>query len=241
MSKFVCLNRRSFTLGLGGALAAALLPRGARAGGSKVLVLGGSTIHGALGKNIEAALADAGFTTERHAKSSSGLARPDFYDWPAAAKRYCQRSSPSAVVVMFGGNDGQALFMGEDAKPKWTRWEDAGWVAEYRRRVQAFADAVAPGGEQIFWMGMPEMKSNKLDGRMERMNGIYEAEMAARPNGHYLTTRGLMPGVEGYAEFAKIAGKNVRVRTEDGVHYSLHGARIVAEAIVPKITAALGA
>lgn len=235
MSSSVLHGRRSFSIGVSAALAAALLPRRAHASSAKVLVLGGSTIHGALGKNIETALTDAGFTTQRHAKSSSGLARPDFYDWPAAAKDYAQRFSPDAVVVMFGGNDGQGLFMGEDATPKWIRWDDQGWEAEYLARVQAFADAVAPNGEQIFWMGMPEMKSNKLDGRMKRMNGIYEAHMSARSSGHYLSTRGLMPGVQGYSEFAKIDGKQVRVRTEDGVHYSLHGARIVADAIVPAV------
>jgi uncharacterized protein len=235
MSNSVRHGRRSFTIGLSAALTAALLPRRARAGSAKILVLGGSTIHGALGKNIEGALTSAGFTTQRHAKSSSGLARPDFYDWPAAAKTMCQRFSPDAVVVMFGGNDGQALFMGEDAKPEWIRWEDQAWAAEYTARVKTFADAIAPNGEQIFWMGMPEMKSSKLDGRMERMNGIYAAQMSARSNGHYLSTRGLMPGVQGYSEFATIEGKKVRVRTEDGVHYSLHGAAIVADAIVPEV------
>jgi hypothetical protein len=241
MTKLPVMNRRTFTLGLAGALGAAMLPRRARAGGSKVLVLGGSTIHGALGKYIETALAEAGFATERQARSSSGLARPDFYDWPEHARKYQARYTPDATVVMFGGNDGQALFMGEDARPKWIRWEDtAEWKAEYRSRVEAFADAIAPGGEQIFWMGMPEMKSNKLDGRMERMNTIYEAVMADRAGGHYITTRGLMPGVRGYAEFAKVGGKEVRVRAEDGVHYSIHGARIVAEAVVPAVAKVLG-
>ena len=75
---------------------------------------------------------------------------------------------------------------------------------------------------------------------MERMNSIYEAAMQARPGGHYLSTRGLIPGVRGYAEFAKIDGKEVRVRAEDGVHYSIHGARIVAEAVVPAVRAAFG-
>lgn len=234
-----------FSLGLAGALGAALgaaaLPRRARAGGAKVLVLGGSTIHGALGKYIETALGEAGFATQRHARSSSGLARPDFYDWPAHARKYQARHTPDATVVMFGGNDGQGLFMGEDARPKWIRWENADeWKAEYRRRVEAFADAIAPGGELIFWMGMPEMKSNKLDGRMERMNAIFEAVMSERAGGHYISTRGLMPGVRGYAEFAKVEGKEVRVRAKDGVHYSIHGARIVAAAVVPELARALG-
>ena len=233
--------RRGFLLGLGGALALTVLPRSAAAGGAKVLVLGGSTIHGALGKYIEDALTESGLAAERHAKSSSGLARPDFYDWEAAAKKYIARTSPQAVVLMFGGNDGQALFMGEDASPKWIKWDEEGWTAEYRRRVDALADRLGQSGAQLYWMGMPEMKSTKLNARMERMNGIYEAAMQARPNGHYVSTRGLMPGASGYTEFAKVGGKQVRVRAEDGVHYSIHGARIVAAAVVPSVADALGA
>ena len=236
------LPRRAFLLGAGGALALAALPRRAFAASAKVLVLGGSTIHGALGKYIEDSLGEAGYGAERHAKSSSGLARPDFYDWQAQAEKLLARSQPEAVVVMFGGNDGQALFMGDKASPKWIKWdEDAAWKAEYRRRVDALADVLGGGGAQLFWMGMPEMKSNKLNGRMERMNAIYADAMKARANGHYISTRGLMPGVSGYAEFAKVGGKQVRGRAEDGVHYSIHGARIVAAAVVPAVAQGLGA
>lgn len=235
------LPRRGFLLGLGGAAALAAFPRPAFAG-AKVLVLGGSTIHGALGKYIEDSLVEAGVTTDRHAKSSSGLARPDFYDWHAAAQKQVARSGPQAVVVMFGGNDGQALFMGDDASPKWIKWDEAdAWKAEYRRRVDALADVLGDGGAQIYWMGMPEMKSNKLNGRMERMNTIYAEAMQARASGHFISTRGLMPGATGYAEFAKVGGKQVRVRAEDGVHYSIHGARIVAAAVVPAVAKGLGA
>ena len=235
------MSRRFFSSILAGAFAAAALPgRRGEAAGSKILVLGGSTIHTALGKYLESSLSDGGFSTRRHAKSSSGLARPDFYDWHAEAQRYVSRFTPDATVGMFGGNDGQALFMGDDARPKWIKWEDAAaWKAEYERRVEAFASLIAPAGEQIFWMGMPEMKSNRLDNRMERVNGIYEAVMNGMQNGHYLSTRGLMPGARGYTEFAKIDGKEVRVRAQDGVHYSLHGARVVAEAIVPAIAKVL--
>lgn len=234
-------TRRTFTLGLAGAIAAAMLPRRARAASGKILILGGSTMHGALGQYFEDALSAAGYSSKRHAKSASGLARPDFYDWPAAVKKDVAGYSPDAAIVNFGGNDGQALFMGEDEQPKWIRWEeDAAWKAEYRARVDAFADLLAPAGQQIFWLGMPEMKSNKLDGRMKRMNTIFEAAMNARPNGHYLPMRGLIPGVRGYAEFATIGGKELRVRAQDGVHYSIHGARIVTEAIVPEVVQTLG-
>lgn len=221
-------------------MAAAMLPREAQAAGHKVMIVGGSAIRGALGKYIETALAEVGNMTQRHAKSSTGLARPDFYNWPKAAAAYQQDFQPDATVLMFGGNDAQGLWMGKDADPSWIRWPEDGWSEEYAKRVVAFADVIAPAGQHVFWMGMPEMRSPKFHGRMERMNAIFQAQMQTRPNGHYLPTRGLMPGANGrYVDKAKVGGKLVTVRAADGIHFSVAGARIVADSIAPQIAAAL--
>ena len=81
------IPRRAFLLGASAGLGAALLPRGARASerAGTVLVIGGSAFVGALGRFIEEGLVAAGYSAQRHAKSSTGLARPDFHDWPRQA------------------------------------------------------------------------------------------------------------------------------------------------------------
>ena len=40
---------------------------------------------------------------------SSGLARPDFHDWPAHLRDTLATSDPDIVIVTFGGNDAQGL------------------------------------------------------------------------------------------------------------------------------------
>ena len=40
---------------------------------------------------------------------SSGLARPDFHDWPAHLRDTLSTSVPDVVIVTFGGNDAQGL------------------------------------------------------------------------------------------------------------------------------------
>ena len=40
---------------------------------------------------------------------SSGLARPDFHDWPAHLRDTLRTSDPDIVIVTFGGNDAQGL------------------------------------------------------------------------------------------------------------------------------------
>ena len=42
-------------------------------------------------------------------KVSTGLARPDFFDWPARFAEEIPNVNPGIVVVTFGGNDAQGL------------------------------------------------------------------------------------------------------------------------------------
>jgi hypothetical protein len=229
------MNRRSFALGVATTLGLTLLPRAARAGTSRLLIIGGSTMGGALGMYLEKRLGKQGYKVLRRSKGSSGLARPDFFNWPKEAAKQREKFAPEGTVVMFGGNDGQGLYMGKNSDPKWIRWNDEGWAEEYAKRVATFSDAVAPGDEHIFWIGMPPMKSPKLNGRMERMNTIFRAEMEGRANGHFLDTAPMLGKGGKYADQLKIGGHQVKVRAPDGVHLTGKGATVIVDNVIPKI------
>ena len=76
---------------------------------------------------------------------SSGLARPDFHDWPAHLRDTLGSSDPDIVIVTFGGNDAQGLTepcpngagsCGVNVVvPQATESNAAEWTAEYARRV----------------------------------------------------------------------------------------------------------
>jgi uncharacterized protein len=215
------LRRRGLLTGLAGLAGATMLPGLARAdrygpqGGTRVLVLGDSMIAGGFGLYLARALGEhRGYDVTRRGKSSSGLARPDFFDWMAEAKRLVGETPYDATVVMFGGNDVQGLWMGKgktsgaagDAhegprKAEWIRWEDEGWSEEYARRVNALADIVAPDGQQLFWIGMPVMRPSKFHARVQRVNTIYRAEMAIRPSALFVDIWSVLAGEDGqYAD-----------------------------------------
>ena len=86
------LGRRGFMTGVAGlAGASMLLPGSARAdrygpqGGTRVLVIGDSMIAGGFGLYLARALGeDRGYDVTRRGKSSSGLARPDFFNQAVA-------------------------------------------------------------------------------------------------------------------------------------------------------------
>ncbi|MCB9750706.1 MAG: DUF459 domain-containing protein [Myxococcales bacterium] len=236
------IRRRALVLGATAAAGASLVPGAARASAAAVLVIGGSAMSGALGRVLEEDLAGAGYTTRREAKISSGLARPDFFDWPARARALYGEHAPAATICMFGGNDGQGLHMGADAEPPWIRWHEPGWSEEYARRVDELLDAVAPAGERVFWIGMPMMGTEERTARMHRLNQIVRQRVGLRPRGYFLDTWALLADERGrYARTIRIAGRRVTVRAQDGVHYTRGGARVLADHVVPAVRASLQA
>lgn len=208
----------------------------------KISILGDSMIAGGFGLYLEQALEkESGFVVARRGKSSTGLARPDFFDWIAQGRRERETEKPDALVVMFGGNDGQGLWMGKKAPSKWIRYQEESWDPEYRRRINAFADAVTLGGETLIWIGMPVMRPSKLHARVGHMNDLFRAEMAIRPRAHFVDIWPLLADSHGkYNDHVKIDGKKVRVRAQDGVHLSRRGAHHLVSQVAPQIAQIMG-
>ena len=94
-------------------------------------------------------------TTTLDYKVSSGLSRPDFFDWPTYFAQRIPAVNPDIVVVTFGGNDAQGL---RNLDKTWAvqhspggTGDDADWRAEYGKRVGAAMDYlfVELLGEQV--------------------------------------------------------------------------------------------
>lgn len=205
----------------------------ARAGepaATRILIVGDSMIAGGVGLFLENGLHKLhGYQVRRRGKSSTGLARPDFFAWPKEAQKQVDEFEPDAAVVMFGGNDVQGLRMPDKG---WITWPEAGWHEEYARRVNAFADIVAPAGRPLFWIGMPVMRPEKFHSRVQRVNTIYRAEMAIRPGARFIDIWRLLADARGaYADRldadGEPGGKTLRVRAGDGIHLSVAGAQRV--------------
>lgn len=234
-------TRRRFLFQWASLAAAPLLVSRRAHAGAKILMIGDSMIAGGFGLFLAEDLQrEHGHQVDRRGKSSTGLARPDFYDWITVGAVARAESKPTAVICMFGGNDGQGLYMGRKANPEWIRYGEPEWTPEYRRRINAFADAVTADGELLFWIGMPQMRLDRLRERVGHMNTIYEAEMAIRPNARFVPIWDVLAMNGEYSDHVMIDGKRTRVRTGDGVHLTPAGAHYLADYVRPHIADVLG-
>ena len=240
------LSSLSVSLPMSAEAAAAKKPKRAKKpsvppSGKTVAILGDSMIAGAVGLFLERALQETyGHEVVRHGKSSTGLARPDFYNWQEAGPKAVQGTKTDAVIAMFGGNDAQSLRTGTTNKSGWIHWGEPEWEAEYRRRIQSFAQAVAPVPTKMLWIGMPVMRPEKLNARVQLLNQIYRSEISLREAAQFIDIWDALTDDAGqYQDRLPITegGKKKTMRAPDGVHMTVAGAHYLVDTIAPQIHA----
>ena len=193
--------------------------------------LGGDSMTIELSQSTEELLTDrpeVAITT--HPQVSSGLTRPDFFDWPTYFAEDVLPEQPEAVVVMFGANDSQGMEIdGTPYQPS-----DPEWQEEYRRRVGVVMDQLRGEGRLVLWVGQPHMADDGFDERMGVLNEIYASEAESRPWVDFLDSRGVLsPDQDGYQA---TDDSGASLRQSDGVHLDRAGADLLAEAVVEAVT-----
>ena len=181
-------------------------------------------------------------------KVSSGLSRPDFFDWPKYFAQQIPKVNPDIVVVTFGGNDAQGL---RNVDKSWavqhapgSGSDDADWRAEYGKRVGATMDYLGGDNRTLIWVGIPNDDNPDVTARLQVQNEVVMAEAAKRPKVVFIDTWKRFSGLSGgFAEAVQDPRDNQfkDVRREDGFHLNTTGAEILALDIAEAIRTELRA
>lgn len=207
-----------------------------------VLLLGDSLIVSSFGEYLEQLLNEhPEIRAVRRAKSSTGLARPDFYDWISAGHEEVERHHPDIVVVIMGGNDGQGL---TDVNGKAeVQWGKPGWAAAYRQRVESFLDIIAAPGRKILWIELPITGRSGFERKLRVIRPLLRETVSARQDAIHLDTKPFFVDAKGgLVREARVKGfrKPMRLRMSDGVHFTLAGGRYFATRVFPAVVDLLG-
>lgn len=116
-----------------------------------VLAFGSSTLASLLGPILRTELERDGLRSHFFGVASSGLARPDYYDWFAKGAKLVDQHAPDVVVIELGTNDYQPLW--ED--DHWVKRSDPRWEVLYASRVDALLELVGGPAKQrlVIWVG----------------------------------------------------------------------------------------
>jgi lysophospholipase L1-like esterase len=204
----------------------------------EILVVGDS-----LGEDLGLGLADvfAGDPDVRvleDAVGDTGLARPDYYDWPAELAAELRSDRPGAVVVMLGGNDVQNFYAGGE----YVAFGTPLWHAVYAARVAEMMTEATAAGAHVLWVGMPVMADPGFSADMRVLNAVYRSEAARVPGVTYFSSWAVLsaPGGRYSAYLPDSSGEEVLVRDPDGVHLAQGGYDRLAAALVATMAKAWG-
>ncbi len=199
--------------------------------------VGGDSITQTFGTSMQQVAAGTGVmdpTLDFHV--STGLARPDYFNWPEYLVNTVLPKDPQVMVIMFGANDGQGM---EGPGGKVYSRGTPEWLDEYRRRVGATMDLLKdPDNDRlVIWVGAPVMRPGSGVHEMDQLDYVYWSEAQSRPWIQYFDSWPFFSdaNMQFVSEAPFADGVARGLRQKDGVHLSTIGGNRLSWAVLARI------
>ncbi len=214
----------------------AALPRFTAAKPLRVWVAGDSLAE-VPGQGLERVAGSSVDIVGVESRLSTGLARPDLYNWytriPAAVKQLKAR----VVVFSFGADDAHDYMAGVPSGVTVGNLGSASWDTEYRRRVDGVTRELAARGVYVVWLGLPIPDGPGFRHSFPIVNRILESVAQAHPStSTYVDTWHLLDDAHGrYTAYLRVHGTLTLMRLPDGVHYTAAAGDLIAGQVLEQL------
>jgi len=154
-------------------------------------------------------------------RGDTGLARPDYYNWPAHLEALLNEYHPEVVMILVGGNDAQSF----DYNNEVVDFGSSQWHTIYSARVALMMSEVLKAKAKLLWVGLPIMQDPTFAASMQMLNTIYKAEAARHLGIEFFPTWKLFSNAQGQysAYLTNSSGVTVLARDGDGIHIAPPG------------------
>ena len=152
---------------------------------------------------------------------SSGIVRTDFFDWPKAIAEEIDKDSFDIAVIAIGINDRQKLRIDGVSYGSLT----PEWTVEYSARVSGILQALRTANKPTIWVGLPPMEPPKFGQAMLQLNDVQRLAVFSG-GAEFLDIYDRFATEEGKytSRGPDLNGTVVRMRKDDGIHFSTAGA-----------------
>lgn len=168
-------------------------------------------------------------------KQSTGLAYPSAFDWPKTIEDNLVTDPTIKLLVIFLGPNDPWDFPVK-GYVKYAKFKSDLWEEQYRLRIETILNSARAHNVQVLWLAAPCMRKPKLNEGMIYLNILYKSELEKNKQ-HFLTTNNLLGCTyEKFNNFIETDKEKIKVRVDDGIHFTPTGQKILAKAIMEKIT-----
>jgi hypothetical protein len=204
------------------------------------LWVGGDSLIDVPGQSLEryAAQDPAIDVVALESQVSTGLGRPDVYNWFTRFSQVLEQLHPRAVVLGFGMNDDHDYMSGLPPGRTIGPIGSKSWIAEYRRRVMGVTRLFVNAGVYVVWVGLPITRGEGRNSAYRVINPIIAQSAAAFPRkASFVDTWKMFSTPKGrYADYlGDVHGKLTKMRADDGVHYLPPAGDLVARAVLQQL------
>ncbi|HEX3805282.1 MAG TPA: hypothetical protein VHV52_00730 [Gaiellaceae bacterium] len=171
---------------------------------------------------------------------STGLGRPDLYNWFTRIQQAPGQLHPKVAVLSFGADDAHNYISGVPAGKTVGPLGSSSWDAEYARRVDGVTRELEAKGIYVVWLGLPNTDHHGFRLSFPIINRILEQAVAIHPKlSTFVDTWKLLSDKHGhYASYLRVNGRLTLMRLSDGTHYTAAAGDLIAQQIVKQLGAA---
>lgn len=196
--------------------------------GDKVLLVGDSMMQG-LGPHIVSSLSrNNAVQTVDLSRHSTGLAYPHYFDWPNTILQKLQSEKFALMMIFIGANDTWDIVI----DGKYTSFGNPKWIDVYSERVEKIILTAKAYNVRVLWLGAPPMGREKMVDRIPTLNSIFIKAAEKYPGVARYVDTGPTLSSDGktFSKFIELPERGkVMVRTDDGVHFTVNGQRLLAQ------------
>jgi uncharacterized protein len=214
----------------------AALPRFTASRPLRVWVAGDSLAE-VPGQGLERVAGSSVDIVDVESRLSTGLARPDLYNWFLRIPAAVRQLAPRVVVFSFGADDAHDFLAGVPKGKVVGPLGSPTWDAEYRRRVDGVTRELAARGVYVVWLGLPIPDGAGFKHSFPIVNAIIASVAREHPQtATFVDTWHMLDDAHGrYAAYLRVHGQLTLMRLPDGVHYTAAAGDLIAEQVLKQL------
>jgi len=206
----------------------------------RVLLIGDSNFFGPLGHTLRRAFAQRAYHVKIRGKPSSGLARPEFFDWFAESERLISEFHPDLVVVMLGANDVQRITWPQlDDRIQWKN--EVPWRRAYEGRYREFARFLSARVPEVVMLSPTNRGWRIAREAVTRVRELQERAVRGLSNVHWIDMFPLSSNADGsWLSFVDLPDgkhkKRIWYRRPDRIHLTKEGGKLVGSRVMESLS-----
>ena len=170
---------------------------------------------------------------------STGLGRPDLYNWFTRIEQVPGELHPKVAVLSFGADDAHDYLAGVPNGRSVGPLGSASWDAEYERRVEGVTRELNAEGIYVVWLGLPNTDHHGFRASFPVVNAILERVVKRNARmSTFVDTWKLLSDKHGrFASYLRVNGQLTLMRLSDGTHYTAAAGDLIAKQVLAQLGA----